>query len=511
MADSGMSAVFRIRALGMVGVDFSVPESDLTDWLNDPDFTPYPAISQSLLALLAGHRLSRAVFIDVIVFNYEHAPGVTSPRKVEQVNSGVLKKSVLDGFNERYGAAVPDFDGLLTPQGGPQPQPPGQTPVGTPAPPPVLLAGLVVEGATKTQNGTILVDTDNPLVTSTVKLITVHADWANGMVPQELNRQQLQWQFNNGDAVFSVGGGEADAQPHPVRAGSLNDTTYAFPNVEGSASGATSAQVDLAGRIRVGYKPVTVHLLISGPKAFASNTGQPFSVALDPDVLLVPVEVARFFAPDLSTETNMQDQMALWDQVPIINATANTKSIDSGSGELKLTARAWDSWPQLTPEGVYRQSSWISPDSVWGKAKVRFRLVNYIDIQTDHDHVNPTQAGLEDSSALRQNFTALSDHPQHISDKPVLVAIFMFRLGPPGDPEIGRALLGENVLGVPAGVSQRDAVIAHEIGHLILDTDAHADLPNNVLNSPGPGTDVSPVQIDRARSWAEFFADFWQH
>ena len=495
----------------MVGIDFSVPESDLADWLNNPDFTPYPAICQSLLTLLAGHRLKRPVFIDVIVFDYEHTHGVTSPRTVEQVHVGVLKKSVLEGFNERYGASVPDFQGLITPLD--VPQPPAQPPGPPPAQPPVLPEGLGVEGATKTQNGVIFsLNTDNPLVTSTVRLITVQAEWAHGMVPQEVSRQQLQWQFKNGDAVPSVGGGEADAQPHPVRAGSLNDTAYAFPNAEGSSSGATGAQVNLGGRIRVGYRPVIVHLLISGPKAFAANTGMPFSVALDPDVLLVPIEVARFFSPAIPVNAiNMQDQMTLWDQVPKLNVTGNTQITDGGTGEVTLTARAWDAWPTLAQEGLYEQAGWISPDSIWGKAKVRFRLVNYIDIQTDNEHAAPTTAALTDDSILRENHQTLTQHPQHISNKDVVTVIFMHRIGPPEATEIGRALIGEDAVGIAAGSTERDADIAHEIGHLITGSDAHSTLPNNVMNNPGPGTDITPDQITLARSWAQRFAGFWQH
>jgi hypothetical protein len=363
--------------LKAVGIDFSVPESDLKDWLGNPDFAPYPAISQSLLTLLAGHRIKRPVFIDVIVFDYEHTHGVTSPRKVADVKPDVLRKSVLAGYNERYGASEQNFQDPLTPQDVPPPttRPPAQPPVQ----PPVLTAGLTVEGATRTENGVIFVDTDNPQITTAVKLMTVHADWAKGMVPQELHRHGLQWQFNNGDAVYSVGGGEADAGPRPVRAGSLNDT---------------------------------VHLLISGPKAFATNTPAPFTVALDPDVLLVPIEVARFFSPSIPVDAiGLPDQMTLWDQVPSVAADSNTKSIDGGSGELTLTARTWAAWSKLTSEGLYEQSGWISPDSIWGKAKVRFRLVNYIDIQTDNEHAAPTTTGLTDDSILRDNHDTLVNHP----------------------------------------------------------------------------------------------------
>jgi hypothetical protein len=95
------------------GIDFSVPESDLLDWLNNPDFTPYPAISQAMLNLLGIKRLRKPVHLDVIVFNYEETPGVTSPRKVEDVDLAVLRKVVIDSYNERYGEGVTDFQSLL--------------------------------------------------------------------------------------------------------------------------------------------------------------------------------------------------------------------------------------------------------------------------------------------------------------------------------------------------------------------------------------------------------------
>jgi hypothetical protein len=47
-----------VGALGIAGVDFSVSEADLTDWLNNPEFTPYPALSEALLILLDGRTSS---------------------------------------------------------------------------------------------------------------------------------------------------------------------------------------------------------------------------------------------------------------------------------------------------------------------------------------------------------------------------------------------------------------------------------------------------------------------
>jgi hypothetical protein len=102
-----------IKALATMGVDFSVPQSDLREWLANPLFTPYPAIAQTLLLL--GRRLKAPVYLDVIVWNYEHTPGVASPRRVADVKTHVLKAAILEGSNVRYRTNIRDFEQLLQP------------------------------------------------------------------------------------------------------------------------------------------------------------------------------------------------------------------------------------------------------------------------------------------------------------------------------------------------------------------------------------------------------------
>jgi hypothetical protein len=63
-----------IAALRGLGIDFSVPERDLREWLANSEFTPYPAMATALLNLLRPSGLRQPVFIDVIVWNYEHTP-----------------------------------------------------------------------------------------------------------------------------------------------------------------------------------------------------------------------------------------------------------------------------------------------------------------------------------------------------------------------------------------------------------------------------------------------------
>lgn len=488
-----------IQALDAVGIDFSVPKSVLISFLNNPEFTPYPAMAQALLALLGARGLKRPVFIDVIVFNYEHSPGEPSPRRVEDVVTSLLQSTILEGFNERYGEEHIDFQTLLKPQT--EPEPPLQT------------LALIVEGTSSVQDGITFVNTDNPQVEVATKLIKVNAQWAGGPVPQEILRQNKGWRFSNGDAELSVANGEAEAGPRPIRAGSLSEGAHAWPNVDGNFSGNAGSDVRLISRIRVGYRPVDVKLLIKAPKnGFAANTAERVRIALDPQVLLVPVEVARFFSDDVPVSNiSMAGQMALWDQVPIISATTNFKSIDGGTGELKSAERAWDFWPTLDGEGLYTHGGWVSPDSIWGKAGVRFRLVNYIEIKTDREHVAPAAGEGADDRRLRENHDALTEHPQHIADKPVLKVIFMHRIAPPDAPQIGQALIGNNCIGISAGAADRFATIAHEIGHLMLSTQLHSDLPDNVMNDPGPGINIAPGQAESARAWAQSFAGFWQH
>jgi hypothetical protein len=110
LAHPSVSMLLKLRN---AGIDFSVPETDLRKWLSDSEFTPYPAIATVLLDLLKGKRLRKPVYLDVIVWNYEHAPDASSPRSVVDVNIGRLRAAVLDGYNERYGEAISDFQTLV--------------------------------------------------------------------------------------------------------------------------------------------------------------------------------------------------------------------------------------------------------------------------------------------------------------------------------------------------------------------------------------------------------------
>ena len=102
-----------VEALAAMGVDYSVPDADLREWLGNAEYTAYPALAQALL--LTGRRFVRPVHLDVIVWNYEHAPGAASPRRVADVRADLLRAAALAASNERYDRQDRSFDEIAGP------------------------------------------------------------------------------------------------------------------------------------------------------------------------------------------------------------------------------------------------------------------------------------------------------------------------------------------------------------------------------------------------------------
>lgn len=108
-----LSAAEVLPLLLDAGIDFSVSKSDIVDFLDNSEFTPYPAIADALLKLTRVRPLRCPVFLDVIVFNYEHSPGEPSPRRAADVDFTLLRSAVVEGYNNRYGRSFRDFESLL--------------------------------------------------------------------------------------------------------------------------------------------------------------------------------------------------------------------------------------------------------------------------------------------------------------------------------------------------------------------------------------------------------------
>jgi hypothetical protein len=102
-----------IAALDQAGVDYTLPRTDLVDFLNNPEYTPYPAIATGVLNMLGDRSLRRPLPIDFIVYYYENSPGNPSPRRIEDVDVALLKSVMVHAFNDRYDEQNTDFQSLL--------------------------------------------------------------------------------------------------------------------------------------------------------------------------------------------------------------------------------------------------------------------------------------------------------------------------------------------------------------------------------------------------------------
>jgi len=100
-------------SLRQAGVDYSVSETQIRDWLGNRA-TPYPAVADALLKLLKAKPLRKPVYLDVVVWNYTHANGGSGDDAITSgINVDTLKKAVMAANHSRYGGEASTFESLL--------------------------------------------------------------------------------------------------------------------------------------------------------------------------------------------------------------------------------------------------------------------------------------------------------------------------------------------------------------------------------------------------------------
>jgi hypothetical protein len=113
-APKALTAAQTLDALVAVNIVTSIGNPTLLGYLNNP-YSGYPAIAQALLSLLAGRRLLKYIYIDVIVGfytgkKYLHLP---LPETLADVQVDALQTAVLDAYNENWGASLTQFAQLF--------------------------------------------------------------------------------------------------------------------------------------------------------------------------------------------------------------------------------------------------------------------------------------------------------------------------------------------------------------------------------------------------------------
>ncbi|MET0454931.1 MAG: CHAT domain-containing protein [Mycobacterium sp.] len=104
-----------VRTLAAAGVDTTLPggNAELSEYLANSEFTPYPAVAQALLDAIGAQQLGRPVAIDAIVFAYESFTGGAAPNRADLIDVATLKRAVVQEYDSRYGTQTGDFEQLL--------------------------------------------------------------------------------------------------------------------------------------------------------------------------------------------------------------------------------------------------------------------------------------------------------------------------------------------------------------------------------------------------------------
>ena len=380
-----------------------------------------------------------------------------------------------------------------------------------------------------------IVTLDNPDFTEfKVQLTPANTQW-NGVMARTIEVTQSGFSVANGDFKVSTQDGDGPEKSNGISVfGSVGgeDLPARPDNVGTYASNIPPAEVELKAQgLRVGYTPMLVRTYQVEPNHTTPVHFTSSRVKLDTNVILVPIEVVVVFHDkDADGRLNngmesqrLNQQLAFWDHLPVWQTTNVT---DGQYGEITSVMHVMR-WYKRDAEGNYRVGTQTAPDMIWSPCNVQFRLVNYFEMQVPIRNVFPARKDdpdtdkfwpLEtiDDTPLRENVDKAKRDPHHM-EGPVMV-VFMGRAGFPDAPEVGRALIGLDAIGVSLNDSRSsDGVIGHELGHLGFG-DKHGDANEkdangknrwNVMVDPGPGIRATDAECNKFRQWANKFKRFW--
>jgi hypothetical protein len=338
----------------------------------------------------------------------------------------------------------------------------------------------------------VYVALDNPELFTNTPLINVYSAEVDDQVSEEILTGGSSWQQLHCDHVVHTSGGDADSPPSGLTSGgSINDTLYPWPAVDGDVS--DSVELHTHG-LRVGYRPLTVGMTDERPNLTEALGMLPFNVQLDPNILLVPVQVAVLYSDSYPLDdARLDSQLVLWDLYSqLASQSQETHPIEQPPfQELYSTSRSWANWISRGQNGTYRFENAYTPDSIWDWCGIQFRLVNEWEVPVTDDITTPPNSacgfGNDELAPLITNYESIvSMLPGFRSDVPTLVVMNRCTCPDFLSFEGGH---GVSVIDQPefcAGLQTTDPlVVAHELGHVFGMCDAY--LPGSKGGCPGDG------------------------
>lgn len=265
----------------------------------------------------------------------------------------------------------------------------------------------VIETGTSGGPNLVLVTLDNPDIHFLQGLVGVPTQCGDTASPQEIISSGSSFEFEHSDFRVDVNG---EAPPNSsgdtLFHGSVTEDLYPWTNEDGNFGafpGSTSAVApfDTHG-VRLGYKATPIEFVETWPDGVAHpDYASSFSVALDPNVLLVPIQVVIPYSSTLPQNGVRKGfHRLLWDGAITLSQNTVVNDTYPTCTELGSVHRTWDTnaanhdgWINRGTDGFIDVGPWHSPDSVWSACDVQFRMVSYVEFETTDDTlINPPQS-----------------------------------------------------------------------------------------------------------------------
>jgi len=339
--------------------------------------------------------------------------------------------------------------------------------------------------------GVFYTDKDNPLVWT--KTTLQRWDLPTGArVGQDYLRDDTGYRVGHGDLNLRVSGGDEALDLGALSTTSRSLAADLFPWTASAGSwAAPSSMVTVSPGLRLGGAPESIQLAATRPTGGEEMAAFPTTVALDPNVLLVPIQAVLFYpdGQDALGRAFAAGQLALWDRVPTVGARSAFSADGGTTGTAQLLSNVVAKPAPATARGF------TLPDDVWAPCGVQFRLVNVMPMRVPQALLSP-KGHSSLSGTLDEMYQAIRADARFQENR--LTVLFAPHCS---DVEGGTGVLP------PAGqssiahrfacvmTSAQTPVLAHELGHVIMGTDGHVeakgkDATNLMVEVPMSGIDL---------------------
>jgi hypothetical protein len=311
--------------------------------------------------------------------------------------------------------------------------------------------------------------------------------------------------------------------------GSIEDDLPALPPMQGfwsAAEGEERMPWEARGA-QIGYAAATVDTeVLDAFGVLAEHTPLvPLEVALDPSVMLVPVQVIRVIPPPQTTffdylrHFTQEVYKELFDRRLVLRTFRGSHPDEQNAWTSHLF---WEAYKPPPGEGLSRLS-YAPPDEIWRQCGIQFRMIDCPgtdlgcpDLNVDSEKsVAPDncEQGVANFSTMRGNRRLAVALPGVRDDLPIVLTVRRVSFPCVGADVVDLADTGNGTawIGLQYQLAQQRYVVAHELGHVLSlrDDDECTEQRNHLMcsNTAFQRAFIRPEDCLRARVRAADFVD----